>query len=158
MSCMLRTSTAFTIGMHAAAVLAGNRERLLPVGKIAKLCGVSEAHLAKVVQLLSRAGYVIGERGPAGGFRLTRPPEEISLLDLWDAIEGPTQNNGCPFTIPACNAAICSLGRKLDEHNRQIEDLMKKTTLKDLDCVSHDEGAPAPDRSGGAVVHGGIDA
>lgn len=132
MPCVLKVTEAFTIGMHATALLARHSEQRLQVKTIARQCAISEAHLAKVLQRLARCSIVKGERGPTGGFKLNRPAEKISLMDIWDAIEGNTQSNICPFAIPACKSEKCSIGKEFIEKNRQIEELMKRTTLQKL--------------------------
>ena len=45
--------------------------------------------LEQIFQKMRKAGLVRGKRGPGGGYVLTRPPEEINLRELVEAIEGP---------------------------------------------------------------------
>lgn len=45
--------------------------------------------LEQICRLLCRAGVVVARRGPGGGYRLARPPEDVSVGDLVRAIEGP---------------------------------------------------------------------
>jgi Rrf2 family protein len=132
MNCLLKTTKAFTLGMHAMALLAYHYPDRLSVGAIARLCGVSEAHLAKVMQALVRSGIVKGERGPAGGITLSKPADSVSLLDLWNAIEGAATDERCLFAIPTCKSGLCSVGRRFAAFSRQIEDFMRETTLQDL--------------------------
>lgn len=81
---------------HACAVLA-----LLPAGAVlsrealADYLGVPDPYLAKQLQALSRAGLVVTQRGAAGGYRLARPPEEISLWDVTAALEGTAPSFRC---------------------------------------------------------------
>jgi Rrf2 family protein len=56
---------------------------------IAESCGIPSGHLLKILQQLVRAQILCSERGPAGGFILRRPPGEITLLEIIEAIEGP---------------------------------------------------------------------
>ncbi|MDG5813948.1 Rrf2 family transcriptional regulator [Chitinispirillales bacterium ANBcel5] len=126
---LIRTTTAFTIGMHAMAMVARNHPRKMSIGKIASLCNVSEAHLAKVVQTLARSGIVKGERGPSGGIVLKKPADSISLLDIWVAIEGGASDEGCPFKIASCTHGLCALGCAFKEHNQQMEEVMRNTKL-----------------------------
>ena len=56
---------------------------------IAESCGVPCGHLLKILQQLVRAQILSSERGPAGGFVLRRPPTEITLLQIVEAIDGP---------------------------------------------------------------------
>ncbi len=57
-------------------------------GRLAKLYDLPIAYLNKQLQALGKAGIVRSAPGPRGGFRLARPQEEISLLDVVIAIEG----------------------------------------------------------------------
>ena len=136
MDCLLRPTKAFTLGMHALALLAHHYPARLSVGTIADLCGVSEAHLAKVIQILARSGIVKGERGPTGGITLNEPADSVSLMDIWNALEGPATDEGCAFAIPACGSGLCPVGRHFAAVGRQIQSYMEKTTLQDLTCMA----------------------
>ncbi|MEM6555186.1 MAG: Rrf2 family transcriptional regulator [Pseudomonadota bacterium] len=81
---------------HACAVLA-----LLPDGaalsrdSLADYLGVPAPYLAKKLQALSRAGLVQTQRGVAGGYRLARAPDAISLWDITAALEGTQPSFRC---------------------------------------------------------------
>ncbi|MDJ0850431.1 MAG: Rrf2 family transcriptional regulator [Myxococcota bacterium] len=81
---------------HTCALLA-----LLPPGAalpgeaLADFLGVPPPYLAKQLQALSRAGIVTAKRGAAGGYRLARPPEALSLWDVTAAIEGTAPSFRC---------------------------------------------------------------
>jgi len=137
MDCLLKPTKAFTLGMHALALLAHRYPVRLSVGTIAGLCGVSEAHLAKVIQTLARNGIVKGERGPAGGITLNEPADSVSLMDIWNALEGTSTDEDCPFAIPACAAGLCPVGRRFAAYSRQMRRYMERTTLQDLTCMAH---------------------
>lgn len=57
--------------------------------QISESTGVPVEYLRKVLQRLTRARLVASERGRGGGFRLARPADRITLLDIVEAIEGP---------------------------------------------------------------------
>ena len=59
------------------AAVAG--DRLITIEETAKLYGISQAHLMKVVNLLTKTGYLRGVRGRSGGFTLAKRPEDINL-------------------------------------------------------------------------------
>jgi Rrf2 family protein len=64
-------------------------EDAVPVSRLAAFYDLPAAYLNKQVQALVRAGIASSVPGPRGGFRLARPAERISLLDVVTAIEGP---------------------------------------------------------------------
>jgi Rrf2 family transcriptional regulator, nitric oxide-sensitive transcriptional repressor len=57
-------------------------DRLVTIEEIACSYGISRSHLMKVVNALSRAGYLTAVRGRAGGLKLAKSPEEIRLGDV----------------------------------------------------------------------------
>jgi Rrf2 family protein len=65
--------------------------------QIAESRNLSQPLVAKVLTVLSQAGLVHGTRGPGGGYRLARPPGEITLFDVVDLFEGHRDPSACPF-------------------------------------------------------------
>ena len=63
--------------------------------KIAEAQHIPPSFLAKIVSQLSVAGLLHASRGARGGVSLARTPEEISLLDVVEAIDGPILLNEC---------------------------------------------------------------
>ena len=100
MATMLRISEAASLAIHAMAVVAGKPEEVHSTHGVATALGVSEAHLAKVMQRLTRAGLVSSVRGPKGGFVLARPAAEVTLLAIFEAIEGHLEPKGCLLKKP----------------------------------------------------------
>ena len=115
MASLINISEAASLALHAAAVLAACDEGSMTTAAIAEELGVSEAHLAKVLQRLSKVGLVKGTRGPGGGFRLVRRPERTTLLDIYEAMEGPITLDQCLFGHPVCGRRGCPLGDALKE-------------------------------------------
>ena len=132
MASPLRISEAASLGMHAAVMLAGSPRRRSASGEMAAELGVSEAHLAKVLQRLGKAGLVSSTRGPGGGFALSRPAAAIRLLEVYEAIEGPLLTRKCLLGVPACGASRCLLGSIVAEVDKRVRDYLAKTTLSQL--------------------------
>jgi len=59
------------------------------VRRVGERQGIPYRFLEQIFQRLRRAGLVAGKRGPGGGFVLTRPPSQISLLEVVEAVAGP---------------------------------------------------------------------
>ncbi len=140
---MFRISDAASLAFHAMALLAAAPEVGHTVGHMAARLGVSETHLAKVMQRLARAGLVRSRRGPAGGFQLGRPAADIPLLDIHEGIEGPWRTQGCLLPRPVCDGRCCVLGRALQALDQQARERLAGTRLTDL-CAGFREGATEP--------------
>lgn len=75
--------------IHCAAMLAGvEGDATLSGAAMAEAFGLSPSYLLKHLNALTAAGVLESLPGPAGGYRLARAPEEISLLDIVLAVEG----------------------------------------------------------------------
>ncbi len=131
MANMLKISEAASLALHTMALLAADPGTTRATWEIAKTLRVSEAHLAKVLQRLGRSGLVRSQRGPGGGFTLGKDPAAITLLDVYEATEGPLESPGCLLGRPACNGS-CILGGLLDQVGMQIRNYFAETRLSDL--------------------------
>lgn len=72
--------------------------------EIANARNFSQPLVAKVLTHLSQAGLITGTRGPGGGYRLARPPGEITILDVVAIFEGHRDILACPFGPGWCGA------------------------------------------------------
>ena len=131
MASVLKISEAASLALHTACFMGPEPDRLYTTREIATGLGVSEAHLAKVLQRLARAELVHSVRGPKGGFRLNRPPEEITLKDVFEAIEGPMDTPICLLDEPVCTGE-CFLGSLLGDLDKQVRDYFSGTRISDL--------------------------
>ncbi|NPB08728.1 MAG: Rrf2 family transcriptional regulator [Thermodesulfobacteria bacterium] len=109
--------------------LSNNVGRPKRVKEIAKRLRASEAHLAKVLQNLARAGLLKAVRGPKGGYELARPPEEITLLEIFEVVHGPLEDQRCLFKEPLCSGERCILGDLLQKVNQAVKDHFSQTNL-----------------------------
>lgn len=109
MAKVVTLSEAASLAIHAVVLIAGS-EKLVNVNKIAAATESSKNHLAKVMQRLVKSGLVSSTRGPAGGFVLKKSAEEITLYDIYFAIEGPIELQDCPLDRPICPFDKCIMG------------------------------------------------
>lgn len=70
---------------------------------IASEMDIPDQFLGKIAQQLSRAGLIEIVQGAKGGFRLNRSPEQISLLDVIEAVVGPVFLNDCVLRPRSCH-------------------------------------------------------
>jgi Rrf2 family protein len=132
MASIVHISEAVSIGMHAILCLGSAPERYWTTREILQRFSFSEAHLAKIMAALARAGLVQTVRGPRGGARLNRPPEQITLLEIYEAIDGPMTMAGCLLGDKGCGATCCQVGPKLAAFNQEIRDYLGSVRLSDL--------------------------
>ncbi len=125
-------SEAGSIAMHAMILIALEKQRRLRIHDIAEAFGFSEAHLAKVLNRLVRAGMINATRGPSGGYDLARHAGEITLKDVYEAIEGQPEENRCMFSIRKCKGDGCPLGGFFGEKSREIDEQLAGITLADV--------------------------
>jgi len=132
---VLKISEAASLALHAMVYLAGRDGQPVSTRAIAETLSASEAHMSKVLQRLARTGLVRPIRGPKGGFVLGRPASRTSLLNVYEAIEGPLASSNCLFEASACRGKRCILGGLLPTVNRQVKDYLKRTTLAKLATI-----------------------
>jgi Rrf2 family protein len=89
--------------MRAVAYLANlGTDRRAATSQIAEEQQIPPSFLAKIVSQLSVAGLLQTSRGARGGVSLARSPEEISFLEVVEAIDGPILLNECVVDGSAC--------------------------------------------------------
>jgi Rrf2 family protein len=86
----MRMSEAVEWSIHCCTVLATLPEdQALPAARLAEFHDVPPAYLAKALQALCAAGITVSRSGPGGGYRLARPADAVSVLDIVRAVDGP---------------------------------------------------------------------
>jgi Rrf2 family protein len=128
----IKFSAAASLALHATAVMAGARGERVSTTQIAERLGVSEFHLSKVLQQLAKAGLVRATRGPTGGYRLTRPPSQLTVKEIYEALEGKLDIQHCLFGAPVCGKDECPLGSFLERLSQEMRKGLGKMTIADI--------------------------
>jgi len=133
---VLKISEAANLGLHAMVYLANVQEgRTVSVSQIAESLGVSRDHLGKVLQRLNKLGLVTSHKGPGGGFALERRKGDITLLQIFEAIDGPLVSCDCLLQTPACRKGSCILGDLLRSMFQQVRQHLASRRLSSLTSV-----------------------
>jgi Rrf2 family protein len=130
-------------------------EEAVPVARLAAFYDLPVAYLNKQVQALVRAGIASSISGPRGGFRLARPPERISLLDVVTAIEGPDPAFRCaeirrqgPFGgDPESFAGRCLVDQAMLQAELAWRRELASQTLASLTTAVERDAPGVPDRA-----------
>lgn len=102
------------------------------VSQISAHTQVPVAYLSKVLQNLARENLIVSQRGIGGGFRLARPANEITILEVVNAVDPVERILVCPLGLEAHGAKLCPLHRKLDDALAMVEAQFANTTLAEL--------------------------
>lgn len=146
-------STACEYAIRALAELAHQPERFVPLKALAQRGGIPVHFLGKILQDLVRAGVLASAKGPRGGFRLARRPEELTLFEVKRVIDGPVELKRCALGLPQCSdEQPCSHHELWSSIRKQVEDFMKLTTVAELGRAAPGAAAPRSPRGPGQEV------
>lgn len=129
MSKIFALSEASSIAIHSMVLIARSSEGINAV-KIAEFTGFSKNHIAKVLQRLVKSDLLKSVRGPSGGFTMKKDPSDLTLLDIYQAIEGPIELNDCPLAYEVCNFDRCLMGNVINKLTAEFKKFLQEQTLK----------------------------
>lgn len=139
---MLRMSKLTDYGTLVLAQLAVDGG-LSTAGQLAAATHLGPPTVAKLLKLFAHAGLVVSVRGVAGGYRLARPPAQISAAEIIDALEGPVAITECSASRSGCDLeSICRVGYAWQKINQGIRRALQDVSLVDLQTP---KTLPAPD-------------
>src|SRR5215210_4512801 len=127
--------------LHCCVLLAAlPPDDALPAAKLAEYHGVPGAYLAKHLQVLARAGIVESTPGRRGGYRLARPADKITFLDVVEAVEGEEPAFRCTEIrqrgpVPASPSALrspCAIAITMARAEHAWRRELGATTLADV--------------------------
>jgi Rrf2 family transcriptional regulator, iron-sulfur cluster assembly transcription factor len=111
---------------------------LAQIHEIAEHCGLPEPFLGQILRLLVRGGLVQSKKGVGGGFTLARKPDEISFLEVLEALEGPVAVNRCQSAVEHCHReGRCSMESVWSRAQEALIKVLRETSLADAYCVGH---------------------
>lgn len=137
----MKLSDGVEWGVHVCTLLAVvPADSALPAARLAEYHGVPAAYLAKHLQALAGAGVLETVKGPRGGYRLARPPAEITVLDVVEAIDGEEPAFRCteirrrgPTAMPAREYKLpCGIHRAFTRADDAWRTELDGTTIASL--------------------------
>ena len=119
----MKLTLASRYALHALVHMASQKKND-PIASqvIAQARGIDPRFLLKVLKPLVSAQILISAKGPNGGYRLARPPGEVTMLEVIEAVDGPIRGNAPPGKEEKDSA----LRQKLDDICNQTADLIRK--------------------------------
>jgi len=122
------------------------KDQHIATGKIAREQKIPPSFLAKIVSQLSIAGILNTSRGAHGGIWLARDPDDITLLDVVEAIDGPIRLNVCSTSEGECSLEeSCLIHPVWCEAQDQLVAKLKNTNFTQL--IVNDQANQVKDQS-----------
>ncbi len=117
--------------MRAMAWLALTPSELTATPTLAERTQVPPHYLSKVLQQLSAAEPITGRRGVGGGYKLSKPAGEITLLDVLNAVATVQRITKCPLGLKN-HSVLCPLHTLSDKVAEAVIEIYSGQTLQDL--------------------------
>ena len=131
MANIINISEAAAIALHSMALIASSGGWLNAV-ELGATTGFSKNHISKVLSNLVKSGLLESGRGPAGGFRLVRRPEDISLIEIFETVEGRLVVPDCANPCQLCEARGCIFGGLSSRFTAEFADYLRGHRLSDF--------------------------
>ena len=104
--------------------------------EIATEMDIPQPYVAQILADLVRQGLLTAMAGPAGGYSLTRPASEITLLQVAEAAEGPTTLESCVLRGGPCDwTSVCPVHETWSRGQKALTDALAATTFADLVAI-----------------------
>ena len=131
---MLKLNRVTDYAVVVLAQMAREPERLVTAPQLAQDAAMPTPTVAKVLKDLAREGVLESERGVHGGYRLARPPGEITMLQIIRALEGPVSLTACvDGTEGSCGVeSLCPMRGNWDRVNHAIREALESVSLADM--------------------------
>jgi Rrf2 family protein len=121
--------------VRAALCLAqrGGDGGYVKIREVAQAMALPASYTPQVLRLLAEAGLAEAKAGRGGGYRLTRPPGEVALLEVVEAAEGPFTLERCILRGGPCHwEQACAVHAAWSAAVEACRDSLRQTTLADL--------------------------
>jgi len=120
-------------GILGVTYIAQQEKDIVYTREVAESWELPESFLAKIFQRLSKNGILNSYKGVRGGFSLAKSPEEITLKEILDIVQGPTTIGWCEVDNEKCNRfKNCSLSKVLDKVRDNMKNIFENTTIADI--------------------------
>ena len=128
--------------LHCVMILASAPEgKLLSSKALADFHGVPKEYLSKCLQMLSKAGLVDTTTGPRGGYILAKRPDQISFLEIVEAIEGKKstfrcneirRNNPCLAKVDRKFSGLCEIASIMFEADEAWRKSLRERKISEI--------------------------
>ncbi|MHB0979707.1 MAG: RrF2 family transcriptional regulator [Thermoleophilia bacterium] len=107
-------------------------ESPVPLIALAEARGIPSQFLEQLFAALRRAGILQSYRGVYGGFAFNRPPDQITVLDVVEILDGPIEPALCTTDEVCVRRQICSVGDVWVQAKLSVEEVLSGVTIQEL--------------------------
>ncbi len=128
----MKVTRSCAYALHALMYMVRHSTQLpATAGTIARAEGIPCDYLVKILQQLVKAGLITAVRGRKRGYVFARPPEQISLLDLFEVVEGHSLFDDCFLRHCDCGGTVenCRIFSTWADATRAIKDMLVQTSV-----------------------------
>ena len=103
------------------------------IAEIAEAEKIPREFTAKVLKELCRTGFLRSRLGPHGGYRLAKPPDQMTVLEIMEALDGPLAINDCLAEPHFCGQTPgCRMHRLFQRVNDSMKEILGRTSIADI--------------------------
>jgi Rrf2 family transcriptional regulator, nitric oxide-sensitive transcriptional repressor len=136
--------------LRAVIHLAHEAPAARTTAQIAEATKVPRDYLAKILQNLAKKGIVQTKQGVGGGVSLAKRPDELTILDVVNAVDPINRLVTCPLKLPGHGKNLCPLHKRMDAALATVEDAFRNSTLAEVLADPSSTSVPLCDGSGAA--------
>jgi Rrf2 family transcriptional regulator, nitric oxide-sensitive transcriptional repressor len=134
--------------LRAIVHLAHEAPEARTTAQIAEATRVPKDYLSKILQGLAKKGIVQTQRGVGGGISLAKPPSELTILDVVNAVDPIKRFTTCPLNLPNHGPNLCPLHKRMDAAMAAVEEAFRKSTLAEVLADPSSTSVPLCDGTG----------
>ena len=131
----MKITTKTRYGIRALVYIAENSETegtLVRIKEVSENEKVSVQYLEQILCKLKKNGIIEGKRGPNGGYKLAKKPEDIDIYTVFKILESEVSMVVCGTDPEKCMGTDCSSLYLWNKLNGKLEDMLKATTLAEM--------------------------
>ena len=120
-------------GIRALCFIANQNGRVVPVTELVKALKMPRPFLRKILQILTKQGFVKSYKGVGGGFALAIRPEKLYIAEVAKTFQGELSLNECFLKKAVCpNRKSCPLKRRIDRIEKRVAEELGSITIGEL--------------------------
>ena len=128
---LLTRNTDYAI--RALCFIARKEDKIVAVPELVKALKMPRPFLRKILQVLTKSGFVRSFKGIGGGFVLAKPPEKLYIIEVARTFQGALNLNECLLKKELCpNRKACCLKKRIDSIERHLLSELESITIAGL--------------------------